>query len=288
MPNVRSYGFSMIIDIPIYFLPVSVSLEGNTAYLRAICHKALANKLRLRLTLRRLLKRSYVPIENYLLAFPTPNEELGEVVVKQTFGSSLSREDEVSWAVVSGIGIIAHEWRKVEDLLRKEVLIGDFPKLISQFVPLDRFEKLLRDKQVGGEIKRPDLSFQRIVVWLLSMLGFQLVELEGTAYKMVKEEDGTLREIDVLMCDSQNPKKVYVIDITLRSPEDKKIDDLANLQLLLQRRGILVEPMIVVGEYATEKKKNVRNVKVLDLEDLQFILNTLKRGSVEEARRVVS
>ncbi|MCR6693004.1 MAG: hypothetical protein MRT15_11475 [archaeon YNP-LCB-003-016] len=80
---------------------------------------------------------------------------------------------------------------------------------------------------------------------------------------------------------------MYVADVTLRSPEDKKIDDLANLQLLLQRRGIFVEPMIIVGEYATEKKKNVRNVKVIDIEDLQLIINTLRKGNIEEARKVI-
>jgi hypothetical protein len=288
LPQVKSYGFNTIIDIPIYFLPISVSLDGNTLYFRAICHKALAEKLSLRVTLRRLLQRNYIPVENYRLTFPTPTEELGEVVVKQPFKSSLSREDEVQIVATSKIGRMIDELRKVEDLLRKEVLGGEFPKLISQFVPLDRLEELIKDKQVGGEIKRADLSFQRIVIWLLSMLGFQLVELEGTAYKMVKEENGTPREIDVLMYDPQNPKKMYVIDVTLRSPKDEKIDDLANLQLLLQRRGIFVEPMIIVGEYAAEKKKNVRNVKVLDLEDLQSILNALRRGKIEEAKKVVS
>ena len=288
LPDVRAYGFNAIIDIPIYFLPISISLEENTAYLRAICHKALAHKLKLRFALRRLLKRNYVPIENYHLTFPTPSEELGEVVVKQPFRSSLSREDEVYWAVVSKIGIITQEQRKVEDLLRREVLSGDFPKLISQFVPLDKLEELLKNKQVGGEIKRPDLSFQRIKVWLLSKLGFQLIELEGTAYKIVKEENGTQRETDVLMYDPQNPKKMYVVDVTLRSPKDEKIDDLANLQLLLQRRGIFVEPMIIVGEYAAEKKKNVRNIKVLDLEDLQSIMSALRKGNVEEAKKILS
>jgi hypothetical protein len=204
-----------------------------------ICHKALAQKFKLRLSLRRLRERNYTPIENYLLTFPIPTEDFGEITVKQPFRSSLSREDEVYWAVVSKIGIITEGRRKVEDLLRKEVLSGNFPKLVSQFIPLNKLEELLINKQVGGEIKRPDLSFQRIVVWLLSLLGFQLVELEGTSYKIIKEENGTQREIDVLMCDPQNPERMYVIDITLRSPRDEKIDDLANLQLLLHRRGNL-------------------------------------------------
>jgi len=89
------------------------------------------------------------------------------------------------------------------------------------------------------------------------------------------------------MYDPQN-QKMYVIDVTLRSPKDEKIDDLANLQLLLQRRGIFVEPMIIVGEYAAEKKKNVRNIKVLDLEDLQSIMSALRKGNVEEAKKILS
>jgi hypothetical protein len=288
LPSVKAIGFDVIIDIPIYFLPMRISLEGDTLYLRAICHKALAQKLKSRLTLRRLHINKYVPIENYLLTFPTPTEDLGEVTIRHSFSSSLNREDEVYWTVASKIGIITEERTKVEYLLQREILSGNFPKLISQFIPLDELEKLLRDKQVGGEIKQKHLSFQRIVVWLFSILGFQLVELEGTDYKKIEEENSTEREIDVLMCDPQDSNKMYVIDVTLRSPEDKKIDDLFNLQRLLQRRGIFVNPMVIVGEYAPAKKKNVRNIKVLDLEDLQNIINALKRGNIEEAKKIVS
>ncbi|WP_161969919.1 hypothetical protein [Candidatus Methanodesulfokora washburnensis] len=41
----------------------------------------------------------------------------------------------------------------------------------------------------------------------------------------------------------------------------------------------------MVGEYAVEKKKNTRNVKILDSEDLQFIIDELRRGIIEEAKR---
>ena len=209
LPNVRAYSFNIMIDIPIYFLPMSINLEGNIAYFRAICHKALAHKLKLRLTLRRLLRTNYIPIENYRLTFPTPNEELGEVIIRQPLQFSLNRDDEIYWAVASKLGTITEERRKVEALLRKEVLSGDFPKLINQFVALDKLEELLRgSKQVGGEIRRADLSFQRIIVWLLSMLGFQLVELEGTAYKTIKEEDETEREADLLIHDPQTKNNV--------------------------------------------------------------------------------
>jgi hypothetical protein len=56
----------------------------------------------------------------------------------------------------------------------------------------------------------------------------------------------------------------------------------------LHRRGIFVKPIVIVGEYAAEKKKNVRNIKVLDLEDLQSIMNALRKGNAEEAKKIVS
>jgi len=57
LPNVLAYSFNTIIDIPIYFLPTSISLEGNVLHFEAICHDALVHKLGLRVALRRLLKR---------------------------------------------------------------------------------------------------------------------------------------------------------------------------------------------------------------------------------------
>jgi hypothetical protein len=287
LPNVRGYGFDAIIDIPIYFLPISIDLGNSEVIFRAICHKALAQKLGLRVTLRRIHERDYVPIENYRLTFPIPNEEIEEVRIGQPLKSSLRKEDIVEYVVTSKIGIVVERSERVEHLLQKEILTEGFSKLISQFITLDELKKLVtEDKRVGGEIKRPDLSFQRIIVWLLSMLGFQLVELEGTAYKTLEEENGTRREIDVLMCDPQT-KAMYIIDTTLRSPSDEKIDDVVNLQRLLRRRGIFVEPVIVVGEYAAEKKRNTPNVKILDSEDLQSIIDSLRRGNIEEAKKIL-
>jgi hypothetical protein len=291
LPGIRGYGYDVMVDIPIYFLPMSVDLVGNEVVFRAICHKALAQKLRLRITLRRALEGgyspvNYVPVENYMCAFPEPSEELGEVRVRQALRSSLRREDIVECVVTSRLGVVTARGERVEHLLQAEIPGRNFSRLISQFIALDELEELLESKQVGGEIKRPDLSFQRVVAWLFSVLGFQVVELEGTAYKTLKEEDGTLREADVLMYDPQT-EKTFVVDVTLRAPPDKKIDDIANLQHSLMRRGIFAEPIVVVGELATQSKRNVRNVKVLDYEDLQAILSALREGNVEKARKLI-
>jgi hypothetical protein len=290
LPSVMSYTFEAIIDIPIYFLPLGMELENDEVIFKAICHKCLARKLKLRITLKRATQAptGYFPVENYKRELPEPREEIGEVKVRQRLKSSIKREDVVEYAATSIIGIIAKKDEKVENLLREEVLSDGFPKLMSQFVPLDKLKTIIMEsRDVGGQIREKSLAFQRAIAWLLSMLGFQVVELEGTNYKFIEEVNGTKREIDILVHDPRTGK-MYVVDLTLRSPPDEKIDDVANLQLLLHRKGVFVESMIIVGEYATAKKRNIRNVKILDLEDLQAIINSLIGGNLEEARSKIS
>jgi len=290
LPSLKSFTVDAILDIPIYFLPLSLNLEENTVRFSGICHKSLAPKLRVRLTLKKKYAgRDYVPVENYSLGLhmtPTSND-FGTATAYQILSSTLSGDDLVECVVASKIGIVGWTRRTVEGLLPKETLISDFPELVKQFVNLDEIEALLLgDKQVGGELRKPQLSFQRSVAWLLSMLGFQVIELEGTKYNEIEEINGTRREIDMLMFDSKT-KKMFVIDLTLRVPKDEKIDDVANLQNSLQRRGLFVEPMIIVRDYASETKKNRRHVKIIDREDLQNIVNKLRMGNIEEAKKII-
>jgi len=291
LPNFRSFTFNVVVDIPIYFLPFSLSLEGNTVRFSGICHKSLAPKLKVRLTLKKKYAgRIYVPVENYLLRLymtPTPND-LGTATAAQKLSSTLSKDDFVECIVASKIGILGEMRGTIDELLRREVPISDFPRLVSQFVNLDEIEALLLgDKQVGGELRKPQLSFQRAVAWLLSMLGFQVIELEGTKYNEIRETNETRREIDMLAFDPE-AKKMFVIDLTLRVPKDEKIDDVANLQISLQRRGLFVEPMIVVRDYARETKRNRRRVRIIDREDLQNIVSKIRSGNIQEARKVIT
>ena len=291
LPQVRAYGFNAIIDIPIYFLPLSLNLDGNVVIFRAISHKVLPPKIKIRLALRKpSVKGEYPPIEeNYLIECPTPAEEIGEITMKQPLESSLSKDDIISCIVRNErLGILGEKEEKVEYLLSKEVSIADFPKLVTCFINLDALEKMLSgEEKVGGEIKRPDLSFQRAVVWLLSMLGFQAVELEGTKYKEMKEVDGTRREIDVLAFDSDS-KTMYIIGVTVGVPKIEEIDRITNLQLSLHRRGIFVKPMIISKDYASEVKRNIRGVKVIDAEEIRRILNEIRMGRLQEAKRLIS
>ena len=86
----------------------------------------------------------------------------------------------------------------------------------------------------------------------------------------------------ILYDDKSN--RIYIVDCTIRAPEPKKVDDIANAKESLLKKGMDVEPLIVVGESALETKNNVRRVKVLDLEDLKKMISYLKQGDVNSAR----
>ena len=294
LPHIRSFTFDVTVDIPICFLPLSLKLEGNTVKFSGICHRSLASKLKVRLNLKKEHARGSFsvnfPVESYLLELrmTSTSNDFGTATASQQFFSTLSKNDLIECIVTSNIGILGEMRGTVEKLSQGEALVSDFSKLISQFVNLNEIEALLLgNKQVGGELKRPQLSFQRAVAWLLSMLGFQVIELEGTKYNEIKEIDGTRREIDMLLFDFET-KKMFAVDLTLRAPKDEKIDDAANLQDSLQRRGVFVEPMIIVRDYARETKKNRRYLKIIDREDLQNIINELRLGNIQEAKRIIT
>ena len=81
---------------------------------------------------------------------------------------------------------------------------------------------------------------------------------------------------------------MYVIDVTLRVPKSNKIDNIANLQYALQRKGVFVEPIVITSDYAGETKKNIRKVKVRDREDLENIINQIRAGYVKEAKMILT
>jgi hypothetical protein len=110
LPGIRGYAYDVVIDIPIYFLPISLDLTGNEVIFKAICHRALAQKLKLRITLKKRPEAGYspvghIPAENYMCAFPEPSEELGEVQVRQALRSSLHKKDMVECVAPRALNI---------------------------------------------------------------------------------------------------------------------------------------------------------------------------------------
>jgi hypothetical protein len=288
MTNIRSLSINGAINIPFYFKPLSLTITDRRIEFNGISHKNLIPKISLKVTLEKALHNEYVPVENYLVKLQpkSANNNIIEVHAIQPFNSALNKDDFVNLVIASRLGIISEERKNVESLLQSKVLTEDFPKLVTQFINLEELEALLKGEKLVGDTIKSLLSFQRAAVWLLSLLGFRVVEIEGTKFKEIIERDRTRRECDLLIYDPKG--KMYIVDVTQRVPKNEKIDDIANLQDALQRRGVFVEPLIITQDPAGETKKNIRGVKMLDRADIESIIYHLRSGNIENAKKIVS
>jgi len=281
------------IAIPIYLS--NARLEFNeregTIVFKAKVHKALLPKIKLLIALTKRYYDKFIPVENIIkrfseLAIHEYTEDFAIVELECRFKKILRPEDHIRYRIFNPLGILDQQDVSVERLLPK---VPNMLKLFSEFISLDTLMRVLREKKVGRDISRisrPELAFQRAVAWLFTLLGYRVIELEGTRFKEFTELNGSRREVDVILYDEEN-ERIYIVDCTIRAPESKKIDDIANAKESLLRKGINVEPLIVVGEIASETKKNTRRVKVLDLEDLERIISYLKQGDISSARELI-
>lgn len=118
---------------------------------------------------------------------------------------------------------------------------------------------LFQDEDISkAEIKRPDVKFQRLIAWILSILGFKTIELGDTKYKVVRRRNGVdIGDVDILAQDIEN-KRTYAIACMLTPSANEKIDKLANIVERLRREGVKIEPLIFVNERASQAKSNNR------------------------------
>ena len=128
-------------------------------------------------------------------------------------------------------------------------------------------------------------------MYLLSLIGFRSIELgdvRNQEYRVVKERGGVhIGDVDIIAQDIDT-KTVYVIDCKLTPPESKHIDAIANIVRSLSRKGIEVESLIVVGNFATESKRNVQRVKIVDREDLLNVIEHLRKGDIKQAKQIIT
>ena len=289
--GLRGLSIEASIAIPIYLS--NTGLEFNkaegTIRFRAKVHKALLPKLRLLIALReKHASRLFTPVE-------TVRKDFNELIIRECIGDfaivefdykfkKLRREDHIRYRIFGRLGILEEKDIPLEKLLPK---VPTLQKLFTEFLELDKLMEILEEKKIGGHIRRPDLAFQRAVAWLFTLLGYKVIELEGTDFKEFVDLDGSRREVDMILYDDES-NRIYIVDCTIRAPEPRKVDDIANARESLLRKGMDVEPLIVVGEPALETKKNVRRVKVLDLEDLKKMISYLEQGDVNSARELLN
>ena len=289
----NGYTLEASIAIPIYLANTRLeydSKDGSLIFSSKV-HKSLLSKLRIVVTLAEKRNDMFIPVENIVKGFDelerqqTSLPDFVLVNLRFKFRKDLKRDDIIRYRILSNLGILEKKELSLSELLPE---LHDLQRLFTVFLDLDTLLKIIRgEENLGGIIgKRTELAFQRAIAWLFTLLGFRVVELEGTRFKTFKEVDKSEREVDMLLYD-ENTGIMYIVDCSIRAPEPKKIDDIANAKLSLLRRNVLVEPLIIVREYAQESKRNARRVRVLDLEDLEKITACLKQGKTDEAREIL-
>lgn len=290
LSNVSAYSANVIIELPVYFKPLGLALDGRKVLLRMKAHKALAPKLSLVVALRRIIGDTQITVENARFkTLPThPYDE--EFVLSEAnyeFKTQLDPTDCLIYSVTGRLGTFAQESTSIDNLLRKRMRAG-FPKLLTQFVSLEELESLLIGKRLVTKtpVERPDTSFHRAIAWLLSSLGFTITELGDTNYGKVRERAGPEREADLLAQDPES-ERMFVVQCTITPPNPSKIDKIANLSAFIQRSDVFAEPLIFVKDPAGEVKRNARRVRVMDQEDVAGILDKLRMDKLKEAKEVI-
>lgn len=290
----RSYSLEATIAVPIYLANTKIGYDSkrNVIQFRTKLHRSLASKLKLVIALAERKDDTFIPVENIIKGFRELNaqkvfpQDFVIVNLDFKFRKSPRREDVIRYRIMSKLGILESGEVAIDKLLPKAP--DNLSKLFTMFIDFDTMWKIIiGEESVGEHIgRRQELSFQRAIAWFFTLLGFRVIEFEGTKFKTFEEVDGTRREVDIIMFDDLS-KRLYIADCSIRAPEPKKIDDIANARESLLRVNVYTEPLIIVREYAQETKRNVRRVRVLDREDLEKALNYLRQGNIAEARRAI-
>ena len=298
MPEIRGYALSWIVTIPVYFNILEENMEDRSKFcIKFKAHNSLKPTLSVLIALRRNMGGEWVPIENERLS----SEELSCMKgteddfliceARYSFNTLPNQKDKVYWRISNDVGTLSYNEVEVSQLIGKKEFKDTFLNTFAQFITLDDLEKILEGEKSKELRSDPSKEFQRAVVYLLSLIGFRSIELgdvRNQEYRVVKERGGVhIGDVDIIAQDIDT-KTVYVIDCKLTPPESKHIDAIANIVRSLSRKGIEVESLIVVGNFATESKRNVQRVKIVDREDLLNVIEHLRKGDIKQAKQIIT
>lgn len=181
---------------------------------------------------------------------------------------------------------------------RKEGRIGDYWKgrseytnplyfVFEKFVNYDELEKMLfefKSKDLGDDSK----VFERGVSWLLSLLGFSNVLLNN--YEKIGE--GSHKISTDILC-SLNDNRLFLVNATTGLPKqsdfDREKEYRENLAKLLTNKKLQVFSVYFTGKEATESENSARtnNVTLIGKSKLKILLEHLKKGDLEKARKII-
>lgn len=296
--NVKDFtnvSFNAILVLPVYIrLLDSKYLGDGKLNLRLKAHKTLLDNFNLLFNLQRYNTRyeKYESLDTFsgrLNSFPYEEEgDFAYIDIHHDFRTVPNEEDRVVLRVFNEtLGVVIETVERIRDIFSYKAFKNDYLQASSLFVNLEELEEyLVRPVSKAGQSKASD-AFERAAAWLLSLLGFNVMEMGDLGLGVVREDKYEVGEADLITQDAST-SKIYVVSCSLKPPSDAKVDKIANLAEHIRRKGLMVEPLMAVSEGAGEVKRNTRRVKVLDRDDLIKVISLLRSENFGEAKRIVT
>lgn len=295
IPELEGYSINVIIVLPLYFNVIDSFIQKSEEfYIKFKAHKNLQSKLGILFALRKHVgENRYLTIENnFFNSDDIPCHKLNEDFLiceaKYAFKALPNLNDEAYFRIVSELGVLSDDRRTIRNLMKRVEFKEEFLNLFTKFMNIDNLKEMLQGKNhlLKGK-KAPDLEFQRAISFLLSLMNFKSAELGDTKHGIIKRSDGShIGDVDIIAQDIDT-RKMYGIQCTISPPDSRKIDVIANIANELRMHGVPIEPLMFVRDFATEVKKNVRRVNVIDIEDLLNVIQKLQEENVEKAKRLI-
>jgi len=287
-------SINVILILPIYIRMLDLRYLGNgKVNLRLKAHKALTDNFNLILTLKRYdhTSETYLPLDylsGKLNSFSSKEEgDLAYIDVYYEFKVPPGEADRVDVKIVNEpIGIVIEHSPLVRDIFSYKTFEDIFVHTSTRFINLeDLGEYLINPVSKVGPSKASN-AFERAIAWLLSLLGFKVVELGDLGLGVLREDKYEVGEADIVVQDAITGK-IYVVSCSLKPPRPDKVDKIANISGYFKERGVMVEPLMFVSESAGEVKRSVRRAKLLDRDTIIQIVGLVRKERFEEAKRII-
>ncbi|MCV0430471.1 hypothetical protein [Nitrosopumilus sp.] len=157
----------------------------------------------------------------------------------------------------------------------------------EQFVEFEELERMLLQFK-SKKINRDSEVFERGVSWLLSLLGIPNLIL-GEYERLGKGHDQT--STDILA--SFDTDKIFLINVTIGLPKqsdfDREREYRENIEGKITNKKIEIHSIYFTGKDATESlaSATANNVILVGKNNIQNILEYLKKGNLEKARQII-
>lgn len=292
--SISSESINVIFRLPVYIRLLEVKyLGGRKVVLPIKAHKSLIEKFNLLIILKRYdhTHSTWVPLETLskkLNSFSYKEEnQFAYIDAYHEFQVIPNENDLVDVKIFNkDIGVVIEHSPLIRNVFPYKIFKNSFLQASTRFVNLEELQEyFIKPVSKVGSSKASN-AFERAVTWLLSLLGFKVMEIGDLGLGVIREDKYERGEADILAQDMSN-EKTYVISCSLKPPRPEKVDKIANTAGYLRERGIMVEPLMFISESAGEVKRNIRRVKVLDLDDLTKVFSLLRSERYEEAKRAI-